>query len=114
MEFVVDTLRDIVSVADAPGIPWRTIVLGALTLQYVVEMYVVWRQAQMYRNTSIPTALAPFLNAADFSARQRTSQTQVRMQMVHKTARYALDVVRVAFFVYAYACLLYTSDAADE
>ena len=103
MEFVVDTLRDIVSVADAPGIPWRTIVLGALTLQYVVEMYVVWRQAQMYRNTSIPTALAPFLNAADFSARQRASQTQVRMQMVHKTARYALDVVRVAFFVYAYA-----------
>ena len=91
------------AVLDTPAVPWHQVASALTTLEYVVHMYVLQRQAPLYERTQLPPALAPFVNARDFAARQRASRAIVRWEMVTHTVRYVLTMLRIVFLANALA-----------
>ena len=63
-------IQALCAVLDTPAVPWHQVASALTTLEYVVHMYVLQRQAPLYERTQLPPALAPFVNARDFAARQ--------------------------------------------
>ena len=96
-------IQALCAVLDTPAVPWHQVASALTTLEYVVHMYVLQRQAPLYERTQLPPALAPFVNARDFAARQRASRAIVRWEMVTHTARYVLTMLRIVFLANALA-----------
>ena len=96
-------IQALCAVLDTPAVPWHQVASALTTLEYVVHMYVLKRQAPLYERTQLPPALAPFVNARDFAARQRASRAIVRWEMVTHTARYVLTMLRIVFLANALA-----------
>jgi len=64
-------IQALCAVLDTPAVPWHQVASALTTLEYVVHMYVLQRQAPLYERTQLPPALAPFVNARAFAARAR-------------------------------------------
>ena len=96
-------IQALCAVLDTPAVPWHQVASALTTLEYVVHMYVLQRQVPLYERTQLPPALAPFVNARDFAARQRASRAIVRWEMVTHTARYVLTMLRIVFLANALA-----------
>lgn len=96
-------IQALCAVLDTPAVPWLNVASALTTLEYVVQMYVLQRQAPLYERTQLPPALAPYVNARDFEERQRASRQQVRWEMLTRTGRYVLTMLRIVFLVHALA-----------
>ena len=91
------------AVLDTPAVPWQQVASALTTLEYVVHMYVLQRQAPLYERTQLPPALAPYVNARDFAERQQASRAAVRWEMITYTGRYALTMLRIVLLANAQA-----------
>ena len=52
-------IQALCAVLDTPAVPWHQVASALTTLEYVVHMYVLQRQAPLYERTQLPPALAP-------------------------------------------------------
>ena len=96
-------IQALCAVLDTPAVPWQQVASALTTLEYVVHMYVLQRQAPLYERTQLPPALAPYVNARDFAERQQASRAAVRWEMITYTGRYALTMLRIVLLANAQA-----------
>lgn len=96
-------IQALCAVLDTPAVPWLHVACALTTLEYVVHMYVLQRQAPLFERTQLPPALKPFVNARDFAERQRASRRQLRLEMLTRTGRYVLTMLRIVFLANALA-----------
>ena len=50
-------IQALCAVLDTPAVPWHQVASALTTLEYVLHMYVLQRQAPLYERTQLPLSL---------------------------------------------------------